>query len=84
VARACGVAGYALSDPRAMRRRPARSAGHTGPGPDRSRRRPERTSAAAESHVRAGQKSMEALARGTPDAGQIARNIALGKIRELI
>jgi pyruvate dehydrogenase (quinone)/pyruvate oxidase len=27
---------------------------------------------------------VEALARGTPDAGQIARNIALGKIRELI
>ena len=27
---------------------------------------------------------VEALARGTPDAGQIARNIAVGKIRELI
>jgi len=27
---------------------------------------------------------VEALARGTLDAGQIARNIALGKIRELI
>ena len=27
---------------------------------------------------------VEALARGTPDAAQIARNIALGKIRELI
>src|ERR1700704_1842865 len=56
VARACGVAGLCLERSRAMRRRPARSAGHTGPGPDRSRRRPERTSAAAESHVRAGQK----------------------------
>ncbi|MGZ5890619.1 MAG: hypothetical protein ACXWJS_08500 [Hyphomicrobium sp.] len=27
---------------------------------------------------------VEALTRGTPDAGQIARNIAFGKIRELI
>src|SRR4051812_41498200 len=45
-----------LERSRAMRRRPARGTGQAGPGSDRSHGRPERTSAATESDLRAGQK----------------------------
>ena len=64
VARACGVAGYALSDPAQCAAVLREALAYAGPGSDRSHGRSERTSAATESHFRADKKS-----GGGPRAG---------------
>jgi pyruvate dehydrogenase (quinone) len=84
VARACGIAGYTLSDPAQCAAVLREALATPGPAlievtvdPNEPPLPPKVTFAHTKNMV-------EALARGTPDAGQIARNIALGKIRELI
>ena len=84
VARACGVAGYALSDP-AQCAAVLREALETpGPALIEATVDPNEPPLPPKATFEQTKNLVEALARGTPDAGQIARNIALGKIRELI
>ena len=84
VARACGIAGYALSD-RAQCAAVLRNALATpGPALIEAAVDPNEPPLPPKATFEQTKNLVEALARGTPDAGQIARNIALGKIRELI
>ena len=84
VARACGVAGYALSDPAQCAAVLREALGTPGPALIEATVDPNEPPLPPKATFEQTKNLVEALARGTPDAGQIARNIALGKIRELI
>ena len=84
VARACGVAGYALSDPAQCGAVLREALATPGPALIEATVDPNEPPLPPKATFEQTKNLVEALARGTPDAGQIARNIALGKIRELI
>src|SRR6195256_4645076 len=84
VARACGVAGYALSDPAQCAATLGEALDAPGPALIEATVDPNEPPLPPKATFEQTKNLVEALARGTPDAGQIARNIALGKIRELI
>jgi pyruvate dehydrogenase (quinone)/pyruvate oxidase len=84
VARACGVAGYALSDPAQCAATLGEALATPGPALIEATVDPNEPPLPPKATFEQTKNLAEALARGTPDAGQIARNIALGKIRELI
>jgi pyruvate dehydrogenase (quinone) len=84
VARACGVTGYSLSDPAQCAAVLREALGTPGPALVEATVDPNEPPLPPKATFEQTKNLVEALARGTPDAGQIARNIALGKIRELI
>ena len=84
VARACGIAGYALSDPAQCAAVLREALATPGPALIEATVDPNEPPLPPKATFEQTKNLVEALARGTPDAGQIARNIALGKIRELI
>ena len=84
VARACGVAGYALSDPAQCGAVLREALATPGPALIEATVDPNEPPLPPKATFEQTKNLVEALARGTPDAGQIARNIALGKICELI
>jgi pyruvate dehydrogenase (quinone)/pyruvate oxidase len=84
VARACGIQAYTVDDPAkcgdVLRQAPA-SAGPTlieAVVDPNEPPMPPKVSLAQTRHL------VEALVRGTPDAGKIARNIVRGTVRELV
>jgi pyruvate dehydrogenase (quinone) len=84
VARACGVACYALSDSVQCAAVLREALATPGPALIEATVDPNEPPLPPKATFEQTKNLVEALARGTPDAGQIARNIALGKIRELI
>jgi len=84
VARACGVAGYALSDPAQCAAVLREALATPGPALIEATVDPNEPPLPPKATFEQAKNLVEALARGTPDATQIARNIAFGKIRELI
>jgi pyruvate dehydrogenase (quinone) len=84
VARACGVAGYTLSDPAQCAAVLREALSTPGPALIEATVDPNEPPLPPKATFEQTKNLVEALARGTLDAGQIARNIALGKIRELI
>jgi pyruvate dehydrogenase (quinone) len=80
VARACGVAGYALSDPAQCAAVLREALDTPGPALIEATVDPNEPPLPPKATFEQTKNLVEALARGTPDAGQIARNIALGKI----
>ena len=80
VARACGVAGYALSDPAQCGAVLREALATPGPALIEATVDPNEPPLPPKATFEQTKNLVEALARGTPDAGQIARNIALGKI----
>lgn len=84
VARACGVAGYELSDPAQCAAVLREALAAPGPAVIEAVVDPNEPPLPPKATFEQTKNLVEALARGTPDAGQIARNIVFGKIRELI
>jgi pyruvate dehydrogenase (quinone) len=84
VARACGVTGYTLSDPAQCAAVLREALATRGPALIEATVDPNEPPLPPKATFEQTKNLVEALARGTLDAGQIARNIALGKIRELI
>ena len=84
VARACGVPGYGLSDPAQCAAVLREALAAPGPAVIEAVVDPNEPPLPPKVTFEQTRNLVEALARGTPDAAQIARNIALGKIRELI
>jgi pyruvate dehydrogenase (quinone)/pyruvate oxidase len=84
VTRACGIAGYALSDPAKCAAVLREALAIPGPALIEALVDPNEPPLPPKVTFEQSKNLVEALARGTADAGQIARNIALGKIRELI
>jgi pyruvate dehydrogenase (quinone)/pyruvate oxidase len=84
VARACGMASYSLSDPAQCAAVLREALATSGPALIEATVDPNEPPMPPKATFEQTKNLVEALARGTSDAGQIARNIALGKIRELI
>jgi len=84
VAQACGIRGYSISDPLQCGAILREAFGRPGPALIEAVVDPNEPPLPPTVSFEQSKNLVEALARGTPDAGKIARNIALEKIRELV
>jgi pyruvate dehydrogenase (quinone)/pyruvate oxidase len=84
VAHACGIAGYTVSDPGQCAGVLREALSTPGPALIEAVVDPNEPPMPPQATFEQTKNLVEALARGTPDAAKIARNIALDKIRELV
>jgi thiamine pyrophosphate-dependent acetolactate synthase large subunit-like protein len=84
VAQACGIAGYSVSDPGRCAEVLREALSRPGPALIEAVVDPNEPPLPPTATFEQTKNLVEALARGTPDAAKIARNIALDKIRELV
>jgi pyruvate dehydrogenase (quinone) len=84
VARACGVRGYSISDPAQCAAALREAFAQPGPVLIEAVVDPNEPPLPPSATFEQTKNLVEALARGTPDAAKIARNIALQKMRELV
>jgi pyruvate dehydrogenase (quinone) len=84
VAEACGVRGYSISDPATCADILREAFSQSGPVLIEAVVDPNEPPLPPKVTFEQTKNIVEALARGTKDAGKIARNVALGKIRELV
>jgi pyruvate dehydrogenase (quinone) len=84
VAHACGMAGYTVNDPGQCSTVLREALSRPGPALIEAVVDPNEPPMPPQATFEQTRNLVEALARGTPDAAKIARNIALDKIRELV
>jgi pyruvate dehydrogenase (quinone)/pyruvate oxidase len=84
IARACGIAGYTVSDPAQCAAVLGEALATPGPALVEAVVDPNEPPLPPKATFEQAKNLAEALARGTPDAAKIARNIAVDKIRELV